>query len=344
MAKNSVWCPDAGASRTTRKKHMIQAPKVSIGMPVYNGERYIAAAIESILGQTERDLELIISDNASTDSTESICREFASRDGRIRYLRNETNIGAHPNYNITFHASSGEFFKWAAHDDVLDLSYIERCLEKLAAKPDSVVCQSFLKYIDENDADIGIYDSRLKGSDTKDPAVRFGGLILLTHPAYEIMGLYRRSALEGSLLLQSFHGADRALLAELSLRGPFTQVTEPLLLVRDHKQRYTQSHVRPKDRAVWHDASLAGKLSLPTWRLYGEYWKMIGRNLKRGEGRGRCYVQLIKWWFVNWNAARMLVDVVSTVIPDFVVYAERLKQRFFSPQPGAGEIRSQRRD
>lgn len=323
---------------------MIQAHKVSIGMPVYNGERYIAAAIESILSQTERDLELIISDNASIDSTESICREFAGRDGRVRYLRNETNIGAHPNYNITFHASSGEYFKWAAHDDVLELSYIERCLEKFDASPDTVACQSFLKYIDENNAEIGVYDSQLKGSDTSDPAARFAGLILLPHPAYEIMGLFRRSALEGSLLLQSFHGADRALLAELSLRGPFAQVTEPLLLVRDHKQRYTQSTVRPKDRAVWHDTRLAGKLSLPTWRLYGEYWKMIGRNLKRGEGRGRCYLMLLKWWFVNWNAARMAVDVVSMIFPDFVMHAERLKQRFVSPQPGVGEIRSQRRD
>lgn len=323
---------------------MDRTPKVSIGMPVYNGERFIVAAIESILGQTERDLELIISDNASTDATESICRDFAGNDNRVCYLRNETNIGAHPNYNITYHASNGEFFKWAAHDDVLDVTYLERCLEKLVANPDTVVCQSFLRYIDENDTEIGVYDSSLVGSTASDPAVRFGGLVLLPHPAYEIMGLYRRSALEGSLLLQSFHGADRALLAELSLRGRFAQVAEPLLLVRDHKQRYTQSNIRPKDRAVWHDARLAGKLSLPSWRLYGEYWKMIGRNLERGEGQMRCYLKLAKWWFVNWNAARMVVDVVSTVIPDFVVYAERFKQRFMSPQPGAGEVRSQHRD
>lgn len=322
---------------------MSSAPKVSIGMPVYNGERYIGIAIESILEQTEKDIELIISDNASTDATESICRRFVNQDSRVKYFRNTDNIGAHPNYNITYDASCGEFFKWAAHDDVLDRNYIERCLEKLEANPEAVVCQSFLKYIDEDDSEIGTYDSRLVGSASSDPAERFAGLILLPHPAYEIMGLYRRSALQGSMLLQSFHGADRALLAELSLRGPFVQVVEPLLLVRDHKHRYTQSNTRPKDRAAWHDTRLTGKLSLPAWRLYGEYWKMVRRNLKSRKQRSRCYLKLLKWWFVNWNAARMAVDVVSTIIPDFVVYAERFKQRFISPQPGAGEIRSQRR-
>lgn len=313
-------------------------------MPVYNGERYVADAIRSILGQTMGDLELIISDNASSDSTGAICRTFAESDSRVCYLRNESNIGAHPNYNITYERSVGDFFKWAAHDDLLEPSYLERCLEKLAAYPDAVVCQSYLQYIDEDGAEIGTYDSALEASGADDVAGRFGSLVLLPHPAYEIMGLYRGSALKGSLLLQSFHGADRALLAELSLRGRFLQVAEPLLKVRDHKQRYTQSVLRPKERAVWHDASLAGKTSLPTWRLYAEYWKMVGRNLKSGEGKGRCYRKLLKWWFVNWNGARMFVDLISVPFPDFVVYAEKFKQRFISPQPGAGEIRSQRRN
>ncbi len=77
-------------------------PAVSIGLPVYNGDNFLAEAIDSILRQTMEDFELIISDNASTDRTEEICREYAAGDSRIRYYRNESNLGAMANYNLVF--------------------------------------------------------------------------------------------------------------------------------------------------------------------------------------------------------------------------------------------------
>src|ERR1035438_9843576 len=93
-------------------------PRVSIGLPVYNGENYLDPALNSILRQDYSDLELIISDNASTDATGNICREYAAKDPRIRYYRNETNIGASANFNCLVKLARGEYFKWAAHDDV----------------------------------------------------------------------------------------------------------------------------------------------------------------------------------------------------------------------------------
>jgi glycosyltransferase involved in cell wall biosynthesis len=308
-------------------------------MPVFNGADYLEEALDSILGQTFRDFELIISDNASTDATEEICRSYAENDARVTYIRNQSNIGAHPNYNQTFNGSSGKYFKWAPHDDILRPAFLERCVEALETDPSTVVCQTFLDYIDDDGNPIGIYDSCLEGSGSERAADRFGAVVLRGHPAYEVMGLFRRSALEGSLLLQSFHGADRALLAELALRGRFVQVSEPLLVVRDHKQRYTRSRVRPTDRAVWHDASLKGKLSFPTWRLYSEYWKMIGRWLSDAGDRWSCRRVLVRWWFRNFNWARMGTDVIAALVPDAVGFAERLKQRLFSPAPGADEIR-----
>src|SRR2546430_8992564 len=110
-------------------------PKVSIGMPVYNGADYIRRAVQSILAQDYEDFELIISDNASTDETESICREFAERDGRIRYFRNETNVGASQNYNNVFRLAKGQYFKWAAHDDECYPTMLRRCLELLERAP-----------------------------------------------------------------------------------------------------------------------------------------------------------------------------------------------------------------
>ena len=94
-------------------------PRVSIGMPVYNGEKYLEEAIQSILAQTYSDFELVISDNASTDKTQEICLEYAARDSRVRYHRNEKNLGAAPNYNRTFELSTGQYFKWADYDDLL---------------------------------------------------------------------------------------------------------------------------------------------------------------------------------------------------------------------------------
>ena len=94
-------------------------PRVSIGLPVYNGELFLENALDSILSQTYSDFELIISDNASDDKTEEICRSYAARDKRVRYSRNAHNLGAAPNYNRVYHLARGRYFKWASHDDVL---------------------------------------------------------------------------------------------------------------------------------------------------------------------------------------------------------------------------------
>jgi len=113
-------------------------PRVSIGLPVYNGENYLEEAIDSILAQTYKDFELIISDNASTDRTPDICQAYANKDPRIRYYRNEKNIGAAVNFNRVFELSSSEYFKWAAHDDIIAPDYISECIEILD-NDDSIV-------------------------------------------------------------------------------------------------------------------------------------------------------------------------------------------------------------
>src|SRR5690242_6344650 len=95
------------------------SPKVSIGLPVYNGERFLAEAIDSVLAQTFTDFELIISDNASTDRTPEICKAYAEKDSRIRYYRNEENQGASWNFNRVFELSRGMCFQWLAHDDYI---------------------------------------------------------------------------------------------------------------------------------------------------------------------------------------------------------------------------------
>lgn len=91
--------------------------RVSIGMPIYNGELFVREALDSLLAQTYTDFELIISNNASTDATESICMEYAARDLRIRYIRQPINVGALANFKLVLNEARGDYFMWAAHDD-----------------------------------------------------------------------------------------------------------------------------------------------------------------------------------------------------------------------------------
>jgi glycosyltransferase involved in cell wall biosynthesis len=311
---------------------------VSIGLPVRNGEEYLGATLDSILGQTLGDFELIISDNASDDATADICRDYERRDPRISYYRQETNIGCAGNFNFVADRARAPYFKWACHDDLLAPDYIEACVSVLEASPHSVLCQSFVCYIDGQGRELGVYDSGLGRAGSEDPAGRFALLVLSPHAAADVMGVFRRSAMGDRLLMTGFHGDDKALLAEAALRGGFLQVSQPLLLVRDHEKRYSRSMFRPSQRMAWSDPKAESRLSFPTWRLYGEYVRMIPRNVENRSARLRCYASLFLWFGVNWNAARMLVDLIAVGYPDVVEIAERFKQRYLSPAPGAQQV------
>jgi glycosyltransferase involved in cell wall biosynthesis len=327
---------DSGPSRSA----VARQPMVGLGMPVFNGAAYVAETLESIREQTFTDFELVICDNASTDDTEKICRAYAAADPRIRYYRNVTNLGAHPNYNRTFALARGKYFKWTPHDDVLHPDYLAACVHALEASPDAVVCQTQLDFIDQHGAQLGIVSTNLVGADSARPAARFRAAALRPHNCYEVMGLFRRRALAASVLLESFHGSDRALIVDMALRGRFVHVPRPLLRVRDHAQRYTRARLRPQERAVWHDTRLHGKRTFPTWRLYGKYWSIVAHSQTPLRARARASLSLLQWWFVNWNAARMVVDVLGTLVPNAVGWAESFKQRLFSPAPGIDRVRT----
>ncbi len=312
----------------------VAAPRVSVGLPVYNGENFIADAITSVLGQTLTDLELIVQDNASTDRTAEICAGFAARDSRVRYYRNPRNLGAAPNYNLAYQMARGQYFKWLAHDDRLTPGYLEATVRALDSRPDAMLCNTVVRYIDAEGAVIGLYDSGLAKTDLPSPAARFALMVLSSHSCVDFFGLVRRSALKRSLLHGSFHGADRAFLAQMALRGRFVQLEEPLVEMREHGNRYTRRQVRSTERLAWHDASLKGRITFPTWRLYAEYLKLVrGEHLSFGE-RMRCYGVLSHWWATNWNAARAVVDVLAVVAPGAPGLAEDLKVKIFGAAPG----------
>ncbi len=230
---------------------MINHPKVSIGIPVYNGSDYLGDAIRSIQEQSFGDFELLIQDNASVDGTEEICRGIAGEDKRISYVRNERNVGAPINYNLVYQRSSGEYFKWAAHDDLLAPSFLEHCVDALDRNPASVLAAGNTSLINDDGSPL-LYDARRRVYVTRhgdpvgvlDPkrrasshitALRFWDILVRTMRTFEIFGLMRADALKRTVLHENYYGSDKVLLAQMSLLGRFEHIDETLLLRRCHK-------------------------------------------------------------------------------------------------------------
>lgn len=270
-------------------------PLVSIGLPVYNGERYLEAAIDSLLAQTFTDFELIISDNASTDRTEAIGRAYAARDPRVRYFRNEHNIGAGPNYNRVFALAAGRYFKWAAHDDVCAPDFLARCVAALEADPAVVLAYPRTTHIDEQGQVTGTYDVAF-ATDSDRPAVRFHDLILINHWCFQIFGVIRADVLRRTPLIGSFAASDRTLLARLGLLGRFHEVPEHLFLRRRHPEQLTAVPARYLHlHTSWYDPNKRGQITFPQWRILAEYLDAVRAAPLEARERLACYRLLAAW-------------------------------------------------
>lgn len=200
-----------------------RAPAVSIGMPVYNGERHIRPALESLLAQTFADFELIISDNASTDGTESICREYAARDARIGYFRQEKNRGASANFQFVLDQARGEFFMWAACDDVRSPDFISVNLDFLRNNPDFVASTSPVRF------DGGEFDDRKMGdaSLAGEMPQRMVGFFTGWHANGRFYSLMRKDAIKDCRAVNAhFLGSDWAVVLHLARKGKLNRASE----------------------------------------------------------------------------------------------------------------------
>jgi glycosyltransferase involved in cell wall biosynthesis len=232
------------------------APAVSLSMPVYNGANYIRVAIASLLEQDFTDLELIITDNASTDATEEICRDFASKDPRVRYVRNPNNLGAAPNYNLGFGMARGRYFKWCAHDDFISRDYLSATVAALEATPGATLAFTRTQCVDEAGAPVDLVGADSVPIGELDPADRFARALTLMGTCYAIFGLFRADALRKSTLHRPYYGSDRALLAELALLGPFVRTEGGVFYNREHQTRSV--HLMTKaERRKWQASGAA---------------------------------------------------------------------------------------
>jgi glycosyltransferase involved in cell wall biosynthesis len=269
-------------------------PRVSIGLPVFNGDEYIEEALHSLLAQTHADFELIISDNASTDRTEQICRRYAAKDDRIRYFRNENNLGAAKNFNQLFELSSGEYFKWAAHDDLCAPEHLQRCVEVLDREPNVVLCYPKTSIINEQGELVEHYFDGFNLRSPK-PHERFRDFFRAPGLCNPVFGLTRASALKRTALIGNYASSDRVLLGELSLLGQFFEIPEYLFYRRGHPQRSLAANITDSEIAAWFDPAMRSKILLPRWRRFSEYLKAIGRAPLSWSERVRCYTEV--WRF-----------------------------------------------
>jgi glycosyltransferase involved in cell wall biosynthesis len=292
-------------------------PCVSIGLPVYNREKFLRDTLESLLAQTFEDFELIISDNASTDGTQAICREYTSKDPRIRYYHNDQNRGASWNYNHVFELSVGKYFKWAASDDLCAPNYLLRCVEVLDRNPSCVLCFPQTVMIDEVGNDIGHYATglNLTSPSAHERYRQFHDLLAnsIDRVVPVAFALMRSSVLKATPLVGPYVGSDWVLAADFALRGGFCEVPEPLFFQRIHTENSTLGNAnRPDKIAVWFDPKNKGKIVFPRWRWFFEFLRSIKRVQMSPKEKALCYVQMAKWVLRFYKG--MVYDVIAAII------------------------------
>jgi glycosyltransferase involved in cell wall biosynthesis len=284
-------------------------PLVSIGLPVYNGQEYLREAIDSLLGQTYRNIELIISDNASTDGTQALCEAYVVQDARVRYSRRPQNIGGVRNHSHVVAQARGEFFMWGSSDDRWQPTYVERCVELLRAEPSLVLAYTLNATMDESGRPTGVYAPGYR-LDTDDVVERFRQLTQTDNPIEPFYGVMRLSAMRSTAPLALHPGFDRFVLAELGLLGRFRQVPEPLYTRRIHSNQSVRAFPKLRERYYWINPSARDRLIvLPMFEFGYRFAAAAVRLAPSLRVRRQCLWHMLKW--CNWNRQRLWADLLG---------------------------------
>ena len=256
---------------------MTTEPLVSIGVPVYNGEAFLERALDSLCAQDYEHLEIIVSDNASTDNTPKICRAAAERDERVSYLTTDVNRGAAWNFSRLVHVAQGPYFKWAAADDLCRPEYVSTCVSALEEDPTAVLCYPRTSLIDEDDLVVSDFTDDLAYDD--DSAIRrFARVCRHVGEYHAVFGVIRTNALRETGLLGAFPYADIVTVAELALRGRFLEHPDRLFLRRYHSGTSVIANPDARSRAQWFDPNRRWRNPMPVLRVFGEMLRAVHRS------------------------------------------------------------------
>jgi glycosyltransferase involved in cell wall biosynthesis len=286
-----------------------RAPRVSVGMPMYNAGNHLAPSIESVLQQTFRDLELIICDNASTDGSLQIALDYAAKDPRVRVLRGSRNIGANPNYRKAALAAAGEYFKWSSSNDLIEPTFVERCVQVLDDNPDVVLCHGQTQIFTDDPRNSSDYrdDFPLEMDDAVDRFIRLCEGLRLNNM---MNGLIRRAALLQTSVMPDYMSSDTVVLAELALRGKFHVAAGARFLRRLDESSATA--LQAPHRVLAHHYPDGGMgAQFQTWRLVRGYFSAVRRAPLPPAGRRRAYTYVARRAY--WNIPGLMSDLVKPV-------------------------------
>lgn len=207
----------------------VNVPEVFIGMPAYNGEKFIAKAIYSLIHQSFQNFRLVIADDQSTDGTREIAEAFAARDSRVEYQLNPERLGGARNFSQLARMADTPYFMWAAQDDMWHPEYIEKCLAHLQERPQASVCVTNLFFTDAEDTKTGGLDNMAtEGQDIRTAIQTFISYGMW----YALYGLMRTEALQQTHLYTNRYGGDVLLQLELLLQGEIAKVPEMMFAYR----------------------------------------------------------------------------------------------------------------
>lgn len=270
-------------------------PKVSIGMPVYNAEKYLRQTLDSLLNQSFTDFEIVISNNGSTDQTRSICDEYSLKDSRIKVDHNTVNQGASWNFNHVVEMASGQYFMWAAHDDLWHPQYVEKCVAVLDSNQQAVLCYTATEEIDA----LGKTYKKNFGikPELASPEVscRFSASWRYP-PQILVFGLIRREILKKTRLIGDYAASDQVLVTELALAGQIVGIPEPLFFYRRHSLQSTaKNYPTMRSRNSWYNPKNKQLLTFPWWRVLKEHVVAITRAPLALNNRLICYGCVLRW-------------------------------------------------
>ena len=269
----------------------IAKPRFTVGVPVYNGERYLAATLDSLLNQTLDDFVILVGDNASTDGTADIVQSYVKRDARVRHIRHPKNLGAAGNYTRLCQMADTEFFRWSAADDCSGPRFLEACLEALERDEDAVLVYPRVILIDAEGRSLGDYAENLHLPQPRS-ADRFFALLNNVRLCNALYGVGRTAVVQRTRLLGAYRGSDIVFQAELSLYGKILEVPEGLLFRRMHEGTFTSMTVQ--QQIAFNNPGARERHELYWWRHLREHIHSVLRAPLPADERLRILKGLLR--------------------------------------------------
>ena len=287
---------------------MTDSPLVTIGLPVYNSEKYVAKSLESLLSQTYTDFILIINDNASTDSTPDICKRYATQDERVRYYRNEQNIGNPRNFNRILELTETKYLKWSTADDLWDPAFLERAMEVMESDPGVILCYPKTYLIDADGQITREYEDNLHLMQD-DPADRFLQLLKDIGLSHQHLGVMRVDDVRKTHLLRPHVASDINLLAEMTLYGKIYELPERLFYRRFHNTSGSWKRGDKKHDAKYYYAGKERRAGFKNWRCHMGFFSAAWTSTIELRSKVRITARLFRR--VIWDRHNLVGEIID---------------------------------